>query len=159
MRKLKIYLDTSMISHLFADDTPEKMQDSNRLWEKCINGEYEIFISDIVTNEIRRCSEPKRGQMLEKMRQIEFQILPETSEISELANEYIKGGVLKEKNLDDCLHIAYAVINNCDVIVSWNFKHLVNFKTINKIKVVNTMQRYKEIGIISPTMLIEEENE
>ena len=158
MRKLKLYLDTSTISHLFADDTPEKMEDTNRLWETLMNDEYEIFISDVVINEIRRCAEPKREQMLEKIRLIDFQVLSETDEITELAAEYIKGGVLKEKSLDDCLHIAYAVINNCDVIVSWNFKHLVNFKTINKVKVVNTMHRYKEINIMTPTMLIEEED-
>ena len=157
MKKLKVYLDTSTISHLFADDAPEKMHDTRKLWERCIDNEYDIFISDIVTNEIRQCSEPKRGQMLEKLRQIDFQVLPETDEINELANEYIKGGVLKEKSIDDCLHIAYAVINYCDVIVSWNFKHLVNFKTINKVKIINTIHRYKEIGIITPTMLIEEE--
>ncbi|MCL2089279.1 MAG: type II toxin-antitoxin system VapC family toxin [Oscillospiraceae bacterium] len=159
MKKLKLYLDTSVISHLFADDTPEKMQDTNRLWERLISDEYEIFISDVVINEIRRCAEPKRKQMLEKMRQIDFQLLSETDEITELAAEYVKGGVLKEKSLDDCLHIAYAVINNCDAIVSWNFKHLVNFKTINKIKVVNIIHRYKEINIITPTMLVEEEDE
>ena len=159
MRKLKLYLDTSTISHLFADDTPDKMEDTIRLWEKIISGEYEIYVSDIVTDEIKRCAEPKRTQMLEKMRQIKFTVLPETDEINELATEYIKGGVLKEKSFDDCLHIAYAVINNCDVIVSWNFKHLVNFKTIDKVKIVNAINRYKEISIVSPTMLVEEEDE
>ena len=65
--------------------------------------------------------------------------------------------MLKEKSYDDCLHIAYAVIHHCDVIVSWNFKHLVNFRTIDKVKIVNAINRYKEISIISPTMLIEED--
>jgi len=52
-----------------------------------------------------------------------------------------------------------AVIYNCDITISWNFKHLVNFKTINKVKVVNAIHLYKEISIISPTMLIEEADE
>ena len=159
MRKLKLYFDTSVISHLFADDTPDKMTDTLRLWNECIDGNYEIFISDVVTNEISQCAEPKRSNMLEKMRLIDFQVLPETDEVKALAAEYIKGGVLNEKSLDDCLHIAYAVIYNCDVIVSWNFKHLVNFKTIDKVRVVNVINRYKEISIITPTMLIEGEEE
>ena len=158
MRKLKLYLDTSIISHLFADDTPEKMEDTNRFWHKLIVGEYDVVISPAVVNEIKKCAEPKQRLMLDKLQEIKFQILVETSETKDLAIEYIKGGVLKEKSLDDCLHIAYAVINNCDAIVSWNFKHLVNFKTINKVKVVNTLHRYREIGIISPTMLVEEED-
>ena len=156
MKKLKLYLDTSTISHLFANDTPYKMEDTNLLWVDLIKGKYDIFISPVVINEIKKCPEPRQSLMFEKLEQISFQILNEIDEVYDLADEYIKGGVLNEKSRDDCLHIAYAVIYNCDVIVSWNFKHLVNFKTINKIKVVNTIQMYKEIGIISPTMLIEE---
>jgi len=135
------------------------MEDTNLLWIDLIKGKYDIFISPVVINEIKKCPEPRQSLMFEKLEQINFQILNEIDEVYVLANEYIKGGVLNEKSRDDCLHIAYAVIYNCDVIVSWNFKHLVNFKTINKIKVVNTIQMYKEIGIISPTMLIEEEIE
>ncbi|MCL2388563.1 MAG: type II toxin-antitoxin system VapC family toxin [Defluviitaleaceae bacterium] len=158
MKKIKLYLDTSIISHLFADDTPDKMADTIRLWRELANGKYEIFISDMVTNEVQQCTEPKRSQMIEKIRQIELNLLHETSEVKELAAEYIKGGVLKEKSYDDCLHIAYAVIHHCDAIVSWNFKHLVNFRTIDKVKIVNAINRYKEITIISPTMLAEEED-
>ena len=118
MRKIKIYLDTSIISHLFADDTPDKMADTLHLWDIFASGKYEIFISDVVANEVQRCSEPKRSQMLEKMRQIEISLLHETNEVKELAIEYIKGGVLKEKSYDDCLHIAFAVIHHCEAIAS-----------------------------------------
>ncbi|MDR2728921.1 MAG: hypothetical protein LBB56_07290 [Chitinispirillales bacterium] len=45
MRKLKLYLDTSVISHLFAEDTPEKMADTNGLWQDFIDGKYEVFVS------------------------------------------------------------------------------------------------------------------
>ena len=159
MRKLKLYLDTSVVSYLFADDLPDKMEDTHKLWEKCINGEYDIYISETVTNEIKRCAEPKRSHLLEKLRLIDFQVLPETEEVKELANQYVKNGVLKEKSIDDCFHIAHAVINNCDVIASWNFKHLVNFKTIDRVRIVNAINRYKEISIVSPTMLVEGEEE
>jgi len=135
------------------------MEDTNLLWVDLTKSKYDIFISPVVISEIKKCPEPRQSLMFEKLEQIKFQILNETDEVYTLANEYIKGGVLNEKSRDDCLYIAYAVIYNCDVIVSWNFKHLVNFKTINKIKVVNTIHMYKEIGIISPTMLIEEEIE
>jgi len=158
MRKIKLYMDTSIVSHLFADDTPDKMADTIRLWRELAIDKYEIYISDIVTNEIQQCPEPKRSQMLEKMRQIKLNLLHETNEVKELASEYIKGGVLKEKSYDDCLHIAYSVIHHCDAIVSWNFKHLVNFKTIDKVRIVNAINRYKEISIIFPTMLVEEED-
>jgi len=159
MRKLKLYLDTSTISHLFAEDTPDKMNDTHNLWLDLTSGKYDVFISPVVIEEINKCPEPRQSMMFEKLNQLKFQALKETNEIYLLADEYIKGGVLREKSRDDCLHIAYAVVYNCDAIVSWNFKHLVNFKTINKIRVVNTIHMYKEIGIISPTMLIEGEEE
>jgi len=159
MRKLRLYLDTSTISHLFAEDTPDKMNDTHTLWHDLIAGKYDVFISPVVIDEIRKCFEPRQSMMFEKLEQIKFQVLTEAGEVFALANEYIKGGVLREKSRDDCLHIAYAVVYNCDIIVSWNFKHLVNFKTINRIRVVNTIHMYKEIGIVSPTMLIEEEDE
>jgi len=57
------------------------------------------------------------------------------------------------------LHIAYAVVYNCDVIVSWNFKHMVNFRTIDRVRIVNAINRYREIAICSPTMMLKEESE
>jgi hypothetical protein len=48
---------------------------------------------------------------------------------------------------------------NHDVIISWNFKHLVNYNTINKVKIVNAINKYEEISIISPTMLLEDDEE
>ncbi len=155
MKKLKIYLDTSVISHLFAEDTPDKMVDTQKLWNKIDN--YDICISAVVTREIEDCSEPKQSQMIEKLRIVNFIPLEETKEVKNLVLEYIKNGVLKETHMDDCYHIAYAVLSNCDYIVSWNFKHLVNVNTINKVNIVNAMNHYKEISIIPPTMLVEEE--
>ena len=156
MRKLRLYLDTSTISHLYADDTLEKMRDTNLFWEDVISGKHDVFISPVVVDEIENCNEPKRSLMFERLEQIQFQILTRTDEVVRLADEYIAGGVLKEKSYADCLHIAFAVVYNCDIIISWNFKHLVNYKTINKIKIVNAINHYKEISIMPPSMLLEE---
>ena len=156
MRKLKLYLDTSTLSHLFADDTPDKMADTKKLWNDFIGSKYELFISPVVTDELERCAEPKRSQLYQALGQIPFKILERTDEVTKLADEYVAKGVLKGKSLADCLHIAFAVVYDCDIIVSWNFKHLANYETINRVKIVNAMNRYKEISIIPPTMLLEE---
>jgi predicted nucleic acid-binding protein len=156
-KKYRIYLDTSVVSYLFSDSAHEKMEDSIQLWQECVADKFEIFISTLVLDEIERCPEPKRSHMLEKMGQIIFNTLKKTDEVDDLATEYIKGGVLSEKSRDDCLHIAYAVVHNCDLIVSWNFRHLVNVRTIDKVKVVNAINRYRGIEIVSPAMLIDME--
>jgi len=149
--KLRVYLDTSVVNHLFAYDTPDRKQDTTRLWEECRAGKFEVFASPVVLYEIGRCEEPKRSWLLEKMRLIEFLTLEETKEANDLAADYIRNGVFKERDFDDCLHVAYAVVSGCDLVISWNFKHLVNDKTRGKVKVVNATNRYKEIGIVSPT--------
>jgi len=154
-RKLRIYLDTSVISNLFADDAPSQMEGSNLLWEKCMLGAYDVFVSALVFDELDNCPEPKRGRLFERLRLIRFQTLLKTKDVDDLAAEYVKKGVLKEKHIADCYHIAYAVAHGCDVIVSWNFEHLVNEKTKGRVKIVNATNRYREIGIVSPDLLLE----
>ncbi len=75
-----------------------------------------------------------------------------------LVKDYLNHGVLSEKKLDDSRHVSLVVINNCDYILSWNFKHLVNIRTIDKIHGINKLLGYKDINIIPPPMLIEDDD-
>lgn len=77
----------------------------------------------------------------------------------ELAEKFIDFGILKRKSFDDCRHIASAILAGCDVIVSWNFKHIVNVKTMRGIKVITTLEGYKDLLIYPPSALLEEEND
>ena len=154
MRKLKIYLDTSVISHLHQLDTPDKMDDTLSLWEDIKAGEYDAVISEVTTREIMNCSEPKRSIMADYLDEGNFEEFPITQESHDLAQEIIKRGILTAKSLDDCTHIAVAILNNCDIIVSWNFKHIVNVRTINGVREIIVSNYYKPIDIYSPTMLL-----
>ena len=75
-------------------------------------------------------------------------------EIENLANLYIKDGVLTQKNFSDAIHISSAVVANCDMILSWNFKHFVNVRTIGGVRTVNSKNWYKEISIVVPSMIV-----
>lgn len=154
MRKLKIYLDTSVISHLKQDDVPDKMNDTLALWEEIKSGDYDVTISAVTVKEILNCNEPKRSIMMDFLNDIEFQSIDINQEMNELAHEIINRGILTKKSLDDCTHIAAAIVNNCDIIVSWNFKHLVNVKTINGVREIAASGHYKQIDIYSPTVLL-----
>ena len=158
MRKLKIYLDTSVISHLFAPDAPDKQADTLQLWEDIKNGLYEVIMSDVTLTEINNCKEPKYSILLDYLSEIEYELFPVTNEAENLAGEIIKQGILTQKSYDDCLHISIAVINNCDIILSWNFKHMVNVKTINGVRAVNILNGYKSIDIYSPTIIVKGDN-
>ena len=47
MGKLKIYLDTSVISHLLQEDVPEKMADTRQLWEMFCSNRYDVYLSTV----------------------------------------------------------------------------------------------------------------
>ena len=158
MKKIKLYLDTSVISHLFAEDTPDKMADTLKLWEEIKTGLYDVSISDVVFEEIMRCPEPKQSRLFEHLAEIEYHRNEVTNEINTIASQIIKLGILKEKNRDDCLHIATAVAGQCDYILSWNFKHMVNVKTIKGVRAITNLCGYNNIDIIQPTMLVEKED-
>jgi len=154
MKKLKLYLDTSVISHLDAPDTPEKMTDTLALWNEIKAEQYDVVISDITFEELDRCSEPKKSLLNRYINEIDFENPVETSESGELLASYLQYDVLSAKNRDDLRHIALATVLACDIIVSWNFKHFVNIKTINKVQAVNQLQGYPEIEILPPSMII-----
>ena len=151
----KVYLDTSVISYLYQLDTPEKMKETLAFWELLTKGYYEVYISDIVMNEIGRCNEEKLKILLSYLQQIDYNIIETNERIIELAERIIDFGILKEKNFDDCQHIAAAILADCDIITSWNFKHIVNVKTIQGVKVITTAESYKDLMIVPPPVLLE----
>ena len=155
MKKLKLYLDTSVISHLDAPDTPEKTAETLAFWEILKTGKYDVVISDVVMDEIRRCTELKRMLMIVKIAEIKPITVEKNEEVEALAHEYVRNNILSQRSFDDCRHIALSVVNSCDYLVSWNFKHLVNVRTVAGVKVVNAINNYREISIVSPNMLIE----
>lgn len=160
MKKLKIYLDTSVISYLLQPDAPEKMEETRRFWEILKEGRiYEVYISDIVLNEISRCSKEKIDILLAFLNQIEYNIIGTDEKMLELADKFIDFGILKQKCIEDCQHIAAALLAECDIITSWNFKHIVNVKTIKGVKVITTLEGYKDLLIYPPSVLLEDEND
>ena len=155
----RVYLNTSVISYLDQQDAPEKMAETREVWKLLKKGNYDIYISTMVTEELSRCKEPKKKILFNYLDEIEYKLVRVDKEIVALAEKFIDFGILKEKSFEDCRHIAAAIMSNCDVIVSWNFKHIVNINTIRGIKVVTTLEGYKDILIYPPTTLLQEVEE
>jgi predicted nucleic acid-binding protein len=157
MEKLKVYLDTSVISHLTQEDVPEKMADTLKLWDMFRNGKYDVYLSTLTLEELSDCPEPKRSRMFKYLKQIDYTPIEITDGVSEIAQQLIDMGILTKKSFDDCQHIAAAVINDCDCIISWNFKHIVNIKTIRGVRAITTLKGFKPIEILNPSVLLESE--
>ena len=155
MRKPKIYLDTSVISHLRQEDVPEKMNDTLVLWDEIKQGRYDAYISETTIAEVMEAHEPKRSIMLDYLEQIEYTILNINDTVKEFASKLNDKGILSIKQFDDCLHIGCAVVYECNMIISWNFKHIVRVKTINGVRYISSILGYNDIGIYSPSMIIQ----
>ena len=133
--KLKIYLDTSVISFIYADDAPEKRDITKDYFEKYIKTKiYEHKISIIVTDELGRTKDKTlRSKLLKVPEDYDLEILSmdPVEEVSFLGNKYIEAGIIPQNKIDDALHVAFCTIHKFDFLLSWNYKHLSN---INKEK-------------------------
>ena len=156
-KKIKVYLDTSVVSYLDQQDAPEKMEETKEVWERIKQGQYDVVISTLVLDELQKCQQPKRSLLMDKVKEIDCTILSVEEDTVRLAEKFIDFGVLKKRSFEDCQHIAAAILSGCDIIVSWNFKHIVNVKTIRGVKVVTTLEGYKDILIYPPSALLDEE--
>ena len=84
---------------------------------------------------------------MDRFKHVEYQ---ETSEVVALAEQYVRNGVLTPRRFNDCLHIAYSVVNKCDFLLTWNMDDLAKDSRREKINDVNSRNRYDTIKIVSP---------
>lgn len=149
-KKLKIYVDTSVIGGCIDDEFKEW---SIQLMKEFKLGLYLPVISEITQAEISKAPHKIQDILLELM-DSNCEIISETEESIELANKYLESGILSINFEDDARHIAVATINNVDMVVSWNFKHIVHFDKIRQFNGVNIREGYKPIEIYSPREVV-----
>ena len=149
MKKQKIYLDTSVIGGCYDKEFED---DSNKVIEMIKLNIYEGFVSSVTIAELDDA--PARVKKILEV--VEFSILYLNDEIISLSEKYIKENIISEKFKRDCEHIATATVYNIDVLISWNFKHIVNLNKIKQFNLVNLKEGYKPLEIRSPKELIYE---
>jgi len=153
MKKLRIYIDTSVIGGYFDD---EFNVDTKLLFDEILHGEYKLVISDLTEREL--VNAPERVRTLLRDLKIDFEVIAVTQESIDLAMDYIKEKVVGQTSMDDCIHIATATIHKLDLLISWNFKHIVNVIRIRGYNSINLRNGYSILEIRSPKDLINYEN-
>ena len=73
-----------------------------------------------------------------------------------MAQRYIEDGVISPNHFLDAEHIAIATVEKVDIIVSWDFKHIVNVHKIRGFNSVNLKEGYQLIDIRPPMEVIDE---
>ncbi|MCL2298982.1 MAG: type II toxin-antitoxin system VapC family toxin [Firmicutes bacterium] len=155
MRVPRVYLETSVFNFVFADDAPDKRQDTLRLFEEIRQGKYEPYTSEYVLQELEDAPEDKRQRMLQLISDYCVNVITTSDEAIWLADAYVEEGIIPVKYRTDALHIAVTSVMDLNFIASWNFKHIVKRKTILLTESVNAREGYNRIGIYSPTEVIE----
>jgi len=163
MKRLKIYFDTSVINFLFADDAPQLRDATIEFFENCVKTEkYEVYISDIVIAEIEATTESeKRSQLLEVIDNYPIFSVTEqsSSEIIKLAELYLNKSILPAKSKADAFHVAICVVNQIDILLTWNYKHLANVNRKYKLTQVNVENNYLHpLEILTPFEVLDDED-
>ncbi len=150
MVKLKVYLDTSVFSAYFDDRSPMRQNQTKKFWGQL--KKYERHASDLVLDELNAVTdEDLRNNMIELTN--DFQILKVNDQCITLAEKYIERGIFPERYRDDAIHLAIASVNGIEILVSWNFEHLVKRKTRLEANLANSLNGYRSIDIIAPPEL------
>ena len=150
MKKLRIYIDTSILGGLFDTEEPKRVNTAERLLQLISDGVYEGFVSLLTIEEILNAPEKIRDKLKVKISETGLRVLEETEESINLANAYLQDKAIPEKYRDDARHIAMGVFHELDYIVSWNYKHMVNIAVRRLVNSTNLRMGYNPIEIISP---------
>ena len=146
----RIYADTSVFSGVCDDVFSDA---SIRFFDQIREGKFSLIISDLIHRKIEGA--PKEVQSFFRAMLPLAEIAQITKETLLLRDAYIASGILTAKSIDDALHVAIATINECQLIVSWNFKHIVHYQKIPLYNAVNILNGLQQIHIFSPMEVIE----
>ena len=151
--KLRVYIDTSVIGGCLDDEFREP---SRRLIERAERGEVTLVMSEVTLGELENAPDAVR-QLLHAHGIAQHEPEPLTGEVRALAERYIEAGALTETSRADALHIAAATVVGVDMLVSWNFRHMVNRQRKRMYNEVNRAMGYGSIDICSPWEIENEE--
>ena len=146
----RVYVDTSVFGG--TQDT-EFADDSLRFLEEVRKGVFVVLVSPLTMGELADAPEDVSRTLFD-LPPSQVESVPLSKEVLDLAEEYIRTGVLGERWADDATHVAAATVAGADLIVSWNFRHIVNFRRIHGFNSVNVRMGYQPITILSPREVI-----
>jgi len=150
----RIYLDTSIFGGYF--DVEFKVW-TKILFDKILQGKYKVLYSKLTDTELSYAPKKVRDLVL-IIPENQIEAIEITEKVKELANKYILEKVVGKTSIADCIHIALATVYDADILVSWNFKHIVNVNKIRGYNSINYRFGYKILEIRTPREILDYEN-
>ncbi len=148
--KLRVYIDTSVIGGCLDEEFADA---SLALLEMVRGGRLILLLSDVLLEELARAPDDVR-RLLDTLPAASVELLSSSSDSLRLRDAYLAAGILGPATERDAEHVAIATIAKADVIVSWNFKHIVHVDKIRSFNSVNLAQGYGLVDIRSPLEVV-----
>jgi hypothetical protein len=155
MKRMHIYVDASVIG---GCEDEEFARDTLALWRRFSECSAVQVLSEHTLRELAAAPAKVRAH-LERVPRESQVILPDSDEANELAQAYLDHGIIGPGSRADALHVALATVGRVDVLVSWNFKHVVNLGKIRLFNAVNLEQGYGLVEIRTPKELSDDEED
>jgi predicted nucleic acid-binding protein len=151
----RFYFDTSVFGGIYDI---EFARETTLLFEKVSLGQIICVYSDLTESELANAPEQVKNFFL-NLKHEHTEVVSVSPEALQLAQTYIAEKLVGQTSIDDCIHIATATLNKVDVLVSWNFKHIVNVYRIRGYNSVNLRLGYSTLDIRSPKEIVGNEND
>ena len=148
---LRVYADTSVFGGCFDIEFDAA---SLRFFEQVRDGAFRLVISDVTLDELDLAPESVQ-RVLAELDEACVERVAATPESEALAREYLEAKVVGPSCVDDARHIAVATVMDVDIVVSWNFKHIVHYEKIMGYEGINLTRGYRSPRIHSPRELVE----
>lgn len=149
-----LYLDASIPSAICEKSQLERRKITREWWKKRIH-HYQVVVSHLTIEEIEALETKEKREAILSLIE-DFPILENSPVAGRLAREYIEEKFIPHNAFNDALHLALAVVNKKDILLSWDFAHLVKPEVERKVNVHNIISGYSRIRIVSPDELMKE---
>jgi hypothetical protein len=151
----RLYLETTVFNFYYTEKARQKRDDAQKLFIAIVEGKYEVYTSNYVLKELEKAPKEKAEKMLNLVEKYVKDVIPFNNKAEGLADLYIANHIIPLKHRLDALHIAAATVSQLDFVVSYNFGHIVKPKTIAGAGFINLQEGYRQIGLCTPTEVVE----
>jgi predicted nucleic acid-binding protein len=152
---LRVNVETTVWSFVFAEDSPDYTSDTLRFFDACRAGRFETLIGPAVIDEIARAPLGLRENLAGLLKEIRPTIATMSVEAEALGDAFLRLGAVPPSKPDDASHVAYAFVAQADVLVSWNFKHIANIRRAEKFNAIASLRGFrKPLTITTPSEVL-----
>lgn len=153
-----VYIETTIPSFYFNQRTQPEMlvlAEWTRQWWDNYSANYELVSSIAVIEELSYGDHPQQAEKIELLNSV--RLLPITQEVMEIVEVYISRQVMPKDPKGDALHVALASYHQCDVLVSWNCRHIVNYHKFEYLRKINVLLGLNTPALVTPLELLKGE--